>query len=196
MAWLSITINDFGIGLTKAVSVSLKERLDRYDSLKIGRYHVTKDTLNNEALLIEIAISTDFSAKMLRLSSDKCEGKREIQEGESEKWEGENETFLLANRGYGLIYCVGFIARTFGRMRIRSGSTELDIFPKAEAVLNQEVWSNVVRAEQELEENFPFEIVRKMLDATQRSFPGTQILIEIPVWKSFGKPTQCEEEYE
>ena len=123
--------------------------------------------------MLQVASTTDFSSKHVRIPQSEDE--------KGEEWPDLDKAFPLAGRGYGLVYCMGFIARNFGRMRIRSGPIEIDFFPHAEAVLKKEIWTNVAKATDVLQHDFPFDVKSRNLSPDHSIFPGTQILIEIPV---------------
>ena len=180
LSWLCITINDFGIGLAQTVSHALKSRIGSSEKLEVGRFLVDESDLNNEALLIKIASTTDFSAKKVRIPQDL-----------KEVWKTRDEVYPLAGRGYGLVYCIGFIARTYGRMRIRSGCVELDIFPKPDTPMEENVWSNPTKAAARLKEgDFPFDVEERYLSVEEGLFPGTQLMIEIPVYTWIDRSTK------
>lgn len=168
--WLCISINDFGVGLTNKVSRFLASYLRHSPTVHVGRFRVDGSALEDHVQLAQIAATTDFSSKTVRTVDD-------------ELWRSGDKEVRLAAKGYGLVYCVSFIARTFGRMRVRSGPAEIDILPKPETPLMQDVWSNVDRASVRLQEHFSddFNVRTNLLSEESASFPGTQIAIEIPV---------------
>jgi hypothetical protein len=172
--WLTVTVSDFGVGISNKVSRFLRERSSGGAHLKAGRFSISDDTLLDHATLIQIAATTDFSTKLVHVAKDYA-------------WVVQGEEYPLAGRGYGLVYCIGFIARMGGRMRVRSGPAEVDILPRPELILQQDVWSNVERSAEALRQDLPpFDVVTRSLPPDQAMFPGTQIVLEIPVedWRS------------
>jgi hypothetical protein len=126
------------------------------------------DNLADEEL-IQIAVATQFSRKEFRQDID--------------TWEAGDQLVRLAGRGRGLLYCLGFLVRVFGRLRIRSGGVEMDVCPTASQFMRRSEWVNIEDIEKHLEERglSSFHTVCRRLDNEERKFPGTQILVEIPV---------------
>lgn len=167
--FLSISISDYGIGLCERIR---KDLLDKYASLgefDVGTYHVTKEMIADEGAILRMAISTDYSSKKVRHDWD-------------EKWIHQDGEQRLEAKGYGLVYCMGFIARTFGRMQIRSGGARLSVFAKPEAPF-EAVWQNTADSSRVMERSFDtyFDVSQDALSDAESQFPGTQVLIEIPV---------------
>lgn len=170
-SWLTITINDFGVGIAAKVEEVLGRLLTDKRVINVGRFRVDSAVLGDSSVLLQIAATTDFSSKTIRTPR------------EDDVWTDGEEEIRLAARGYGLIYCVGFIARTYGRMQIRSGPTEITVIPKPDTPLKHQIWSNVEAASDELSRQFDDDFFLRVrgLGKADTSFPGTQIVIEVPV---------------
>jgi hypothetical protein len=168
--WMSISINDFGVGVCNSVRDFLR-RLRPAKLVQIGSRTFNLDDLDNLAdeELIQIAVATQFSRKEFRQDID--------------TWEAGDQLVRLAGRGRGLLYCLGFLVRVFGRLRIRSGGVEMDVCPTASQFMRRSEWVNIEDIEKHLEERglSSFHTVCRRLDNEERKFPGTQILVEIPV---------------
>ncbi len=166
--FLCVTINDFGIGLHNKIANDIKEK----DLLgkKIGKFEIDKNLLESPIKLIQIALTTDYSSKKSTTSN-------------IETWNTKSGNIVLGPRGYGLIFIMDFIARTCGRMQIRSGPVILDVFSKVSASLEQQKWQDDLVSITERLENFEqyFIMVERNLSNEEGKFPGTQIMIEIPV---------------
>ncbi len=149
-AFISITVNDFGIGIHKKV--------------------LEKKHCASKAEAIIQAFTTNFSSKIL-------------ENIEYWKYNTESEGIPLEHKGYGLLYCLLFVFKNLGRIKIYSGGIEVNMFTKIEA------WANHLRCytpvdfvnllnkkEKGYEDFFDIEIKESDCD----EFVGTQILIEIP----------------
>ncbi len=167
--FLSISICDFGVGINSVIRTDLKSKLTSEKSdFTIGEFTVNEELLADDYKLIEIPIRTEYSTKTL---SDK-----------REDWTISKERKLvLSRRGRGYIFCICFVGEFFGRMQIRSNNYVLDVFAKESAALRSTKW----RTEPEeslaiIEKEFGnyFQIIQKK---EKGFFPGTQIIIEIPV---------------
>ena len=170
---LSITINDFGNGIVENVRKDLKSKLESAPgSFKAGRFTIDESKLADDAELLELAISTDYSSKPISIEQE-------------EEWDTDNGPLKLSRKGYGFIYCLSFIAGWFGRMRIRSNAVVLDIFAKYEALQKYSFWqsADMITVCDKLQLHFDdwFEKKVRVLSDSEKKFPGTQILIEIPV---------------
>ena len=164
--YLSISINDFGIGLVKKVRDDLT-LTDEKAKKNIGRFKITKEFIQDDANLILLATTTDYTTKYL---------------------DGE-ERFLdkkLSNKGYGYIFCMSFIAKNFGRMEVRAGTKSVLFIAKGNALFNESLNNNESAAES-LQNSFNelFDLSISDLGQVCGSFPGTQTIIEIPVQAPF-----------
>jgi hypothetical protein len=169
--YLSITIADYGVGLSNKLSEYFNDKCRDTTNVEIGRFNISRKNLSDHALMIEIAATTDFSTKMVRRSTG---------EDQSENWA---DRIKLAARGYGLVYCLAFIAKHFGRINIRSGPVSFSIFPKPTTPLQRELLENVGEFATSLQHRFNELFIAQAapLSITEQHFPGTQILLEIPV---------------
>ena len=161
--FLSITINDFGIGLSSKLRSDLRNKLVGEDLL-IGRYKIDKEFLESDYKLMLLAASTDFTTKT---------------------YDRKEERFLarkLENKGFGYIFCLAFIAKNYGRMEIRAGKSKIRFIAKPNACL-EDIWSNITEVTELLQDKFDdyFTIQESKLSPQESRFPGTQVLIEIPV---------------
>lgn len=168
---LTISICDYGIGMAHKIGNALTEKLDLFhEEFKYGRYTVDRQFLLNDGLKMQLAFETNYSSKDVL----------DINELWSLK---EDKTLKLSRKGHGLVYCLGFIAEAFGRIEIRSNAAILRIFAKSEAPLEQNIWEQVDSLprvlEDKFEEYFDIEIIK--LKNSEKYFPGTQILLEIPI---------------
>ena len=174
--WLCISVNDFGVSISKKVYDFLFSKNDK--DQKIGRYTIRSTDKENDSLLIKVAATTDFSTKLIHAPQD-----------EEDNWSTKEEDIPLAGKGHGLIYCLNFIGKTCGRMRIRSRSVEVDFFIKVEAFLDSSIWENIENTELFLREKSEDILVieTRIIPENASRFPGTQILIEVPVEIWFDK---------
>lgn len=150
-SFISITVNDFGIGIHKRVMEK-------------------KKCFSNEQAII-FAFTTNFSSK--------------IFENEAEYWKynGESKGIKLEHKGYGLIYCLMFVFKNLGRIKICSGNIEMKLFSKIEKWAKTQVCSTPIdflallnANDRGFEKYFDLEVKKLTYD----DFLGTQILIEIP----------------
>jgi len=167
---LSITINDYGIGLAENLRRDLAQKLKNRGPFEIGRFVVSDELLHDDPTLIEIAVTTDYSSKTIRHPTE-------------ELWETQDEKIKLEAKGYGLVYCIAFIGQRFGRMRIRCGGTEVSIFAKPETPLKEVFYVNTSQLSEILQNKFHhyFDLIATTLPEEEKGFPGTQVSIEIPV---------------
>ncbi|MEP5765199.1 MAG: hypothetical protein ABJ308_11415 [Halieaceae bacterium] len=174
--WLSISVNDFGIGIPK----KLRTHFGNFPPPQCyGRFEqIDSDFVSDDEKLILLASTTGFSTKTI---SSPSEESFESQEGQTR----------LARRGYGLVFSLGFIAKSIGRMRIRSQSSEVTISALPERSINPDLWSNIETIAEQLESNFEsnFIVETRQLDALESAFPGTQVIIEIPIEAQTYGPT-------
>lgn len=164
--FLSITINDFGVGLSNKIRSDLLNYKTNFVQ-KIGRFNIDTDFINDDWSLMLLAASTDYTTKHLDKRS-----------------EGDNN-FLekpLEGKGFGFIFCMAFIAMNYGRMELRSAASKILFIAKPEAYWKN-FWRNSFDASQALQDNFDKYFIATRTDLTpeESSFPGTQVLIEIPV---------------
>lgn len=151
-SFISITVNDFGIGIHKKVR-------ERNQSLS------TKDA-------IIYAFTTNFSSK--------------ISESEQEYWRigAEKSGVKLEHKGFGLLYCLLFVFKNLGRIKICAGNIEISLFSKIDFWANNYQKCNTpvdflsLLTSNGIDYTAIFESEVKELD--QNEFVGTQILIEIP----------------
>jgi len=160
--FLSITINDFGIGLANKIRLDLQNRKDT-KPLHYQNCLIDEEFINSDKKLMLLAIATDFTTKTY----------------------DHDERFLeyrLENKGFGFIFCLSFIAKNLGRMAVRSGSSRLLFIAKPNAYF-AECWKNISVAADTLINDFNlyFDVIDVPLTEEETLFPGTQILIEIPV---------------
>jgi hypothetical protein len=176
--YLSITISDYGVGISNKLTRYFEEKCSAGRKVRVGRFDVDSATAGDHRLMVEIAATTDFSTKTVRRPSD-------------EQWKSGTETVTLAAKGYGLVYCLAFIAKHFGRVNIRSGSVSVSIYPKPDTPLSRDLLQNVGEASSALQECFSefFLIQPRNLPPEEAHFPGTQILLEIPVEVFDGEPS-------
>ena len=83
-----------------------------------------------------------------------------------------------------MVYCLGFIALTFGRMRIVCNGIEFSIYANPKAVmLPLESWKDSYKTAEILKSqlNHYFYYNLQKLPKDEVYYPGTQILLEIPV---------------
>ena len=161
--YLSITINDFGVGLAEKLRSDLRNKLNG-QMLEIGRFKIDKEFIQDDSKLIELAVTTNFTTKSYDRTIEKFLEKK------------------LVNRGYGYIFCMAFIAKNFGRMEVSSGRVKL-LFMAKPTALFEDCWHNMTTVSDLLQNHFEkyFEISTIQLTSEESRFPGTQLLIEIPV---------------
>lgn len=160
--FLTITINDFGVGLVNKIRKSLLEQI-KDDGFECGRFFVDNEFIKSDYNLMLLAITTDFSTKYFEQEEKFLEHK-------------------LANKGFGFVFCISFIAKKIGRMEIRSGASKLTIIAKDEAYKYFQ-WNNTGDANSLLQQKFDsfFDVFEEILSEDEAKFPGTQLIIEIPV---------------
>ncbi len=166
--WLSITVNDFGIGLSNKISSFIKKKIVPGDTVKFGNYCLSTKNADDHEMLIKVAVMTSFTTHMHYSANDTM-------------WNAGDYSCMLAERGKGLVYCMGFIAGKCGRMRLRSGNVEVDFFANPDNLLAPNIWEDPNKVVEYLEHGSAFDIVPNPLHVEQSRFPGTQLLIEIPV---------------
>lgn len=150
-SFISITINDFGVGIHKRV-------MDKKQCYSIEQ-------------AIIYAFTTNFSSK--------------IYENETEYWQYnvESKGIKLEHKGYGLLYCLMFVFKNLGRIKICSGNIEMKLFAKIEEWAKMEICKTPVdflnmlnTSDRGYKEYFDLEVKKLKYN----DFLGTQILIEIP----------------
>lgn len=150
-AFISITVNDFGVGIHNKVMEK------------------QSDKSKEEAVLC--AFTTSFSSKMY--------------ENEAEYWQysADSHGIQLEHKGYGLLYCLMFVFKNLGRIKICAGDIEIKLFTKIEQwactkICNTPVeFLNLLGKEEDGYKKY-FDIEVNQLK--YGDFVGTQILIEIP----------------
>lgn len=149
--FISITVNDFGVGIHQRV-------MERKQGLSV-----------EEAILY--AFTTNFSSK---------------SQEEQEYWKYNRETkgIRLEHKGFGLLYCLLFVFKNLGRIKICAGDVELKMFTRIDFWADNFTCCNTPVEFLNLL-NLPekgykkvFDVEVKKLDS--KGFVGTQILIEIP----------------
>lgn len=150
-SFISITVNDFGVGIHKKVMEK-------------------KNCLSIEDAII-CAFTTNFSSKKM--------------ENEVDYWEYSKELsgIKLEHKGFGLLYCLMFVFKNLGRIKICSGNIELKLFSKIEQWAGDYPCKTPVdflnllnESKEEYMKYFDVEIDK----LNYKDFVGTQILIEIP----------------
>lgn len=151
-SFISITVNDFGVGLHNRV--------------------IEKKKFSSNEQAIIFAFTTSFSSKNF--------------ENEDEYWQYnvDSKGIKLEHKGYGLLYCLMFVFKNLGRLKICSGNIEINFFARIEE------WAKIREcntpidfldllnaSEREYEKYFNLEVRKLAYDG----FFGTQILIEIPI---------------
>lgn len=152
-SFISITVNDFGVGIHSKV-------LEKYPNISI-----------EDAVMK--AFTTSFSSK-------ECEYE--------EFWQVRNNVtkIRLEHKGLGLIYCLMFVFKNLGRIKICSKNVEIKLFTKLDAWVRESSWCtpvdflNLIQTRGYLE---LFEMEVKKNDFGD--FVGTQILIEIPTYNMY-----------
>lgn len=177
LQYLCITINDFGIGLVNKIRMELRNDLNERSSFRKGRFDIDSIFLDDDAKLILLAVTTDYTSKKLDKPST------------VKKSDLNDEKFLehkLASKGLGFLFCMGFIARYYGRMEIRSGKAKVLIMAELNAMF-AEFWKNTKRIAEVLDQEFDkyFKTIFFDLSEDEGVFPGTQIIIQIPIVRSW-----------
>lgn len=157
-SFISITVNDYGVGIHNKVRELNKQC-----------------SSTEEAILY--AFTTNFSSK--------------IFESQDEYWDykEDSEGIKLEHKGFGLLYCLMFVFKNLGRIKICSGNVELELFAKidtwAEGIIcNTPVdFLNLLTGPEGYKKFFHVEIKKLNFD----DFVGTQILIEIPTDYMYGR---------
>lgn len=153
-SFVSITVNDFGVGIHDRV---IKK---------------TRSSSISDAILY--AFTTNFSSKVFE------------NEDEYWKYDLKSKGIKLEHKGYGLLYCLLFVAQNLGRIKICSGNIELKLFTKIDFwaggdIINCDTpveFLNLLDADNKSYKRI-FDIEIKQLNSG--NFVGTQILIEIPI---------------
>lgn len=120
-----------------------------------------------------MAFTTNFSSKVLEYE---------------EFWQVNNnvDKIPLEHKGFGLIYCLMFVFKNLGRIKICSKNIEIKLFTKLEAWMRESKWCTpvdflgLIKAKGYLD---LFEMEVKKLEFGD--FVGTQILIEIPTYNMY-----------
>lgn len=122
---------------------------------------------------IMMAFTTNFSSKVLEYE---------------EFWRVNNnvDKIPLEHKGFGLIYCLMFVFKNLGRIKICSKNVEIKLFTKLEAWMRESMWCTpvdflgLIKAKGYVD---LFEMEVKELE--YGDFVGTQILIEIPTYNMY-----------
>lgn len=122
---------------------------------------------------IMMAFSTNFSSKLLEYE---------------EFWQVNNNVnkIPLEHKGFGLIYCLMFVFKNLGRIKICSKNVEIKLFTKLESWIRESIWCTpvdflaLIKTKGYLD---LFEMEVKELE--YGDFVGTQILIEIPTYNMY-----------
>ncbi len=166
--YLSIAIDDFGIGLISRVKPDVINRVKSSDAYF---HEYDKNTIHEKQddFFIRLAVTTDYSSKRRRSATDE-----QVDLG--------GRKVILHEKGYGLVYCLLFIGRRFGRMEIRSGAAKVQFLSTVQCYnALKEIGLTEALALFKKESKDLFEINPIDLEEDEQLFPGTQIIIEIPV---------------
>jgi len=190
--YLAISINDWGVGIIERVLSAIEVNIDKsVRNRKIDKGELLKiAAMSDFTSRLKVVKDSDFETMGNIDSKDYFNSLRQIIDDEKrEFWIDEKGNRIpLEPKGYGLVYCLGFIFLTVGAIRIRCGEHELYITPKISEYNEDESdwkssWKTAQLIKKNLNKYFNYKVVK--IPASQKLFPGTQILIEVPVKRKY-----------
>ena len=122
---------------------------------------------------IMMAFTTNFSSKVVEYE---------------EFWQIDNsiDKIQLEHKGFGLIYCLMFVFKNLGRIKICSKNVEIKLFAKLEAWIRESMWCTPVDFLDLINDKGYLEFFEmEVTELDYGDFVGTQIFIEIPTYNMY-----------